>query len=102
MMATPGEPGQAPGGNGHRHPDIKLRMPESVSSGVYANSMVVQHTAQEFVLDFALITAGSGQIVARVVTSPGHMKQIAKAIDENIKKYEQMHGPISAPPGKAG
>ncbi len=77
-------------------------MPEAVGAGVYANSMVVQHTAQEFILDFALLSAGSGQVVARVITSPGHMKQIAKAIEENIHKYEEMHGPIPTPPGRVG
>jgi hypothetical protein len=101
-MTTPGQPGQQPGGNGHRHPEIKLRMPESVSSGVYANSMLVQHTGQEFILDFALLTAGNGQVVARVVTSPGHMKQIAKAIEENLRKYETMYGSIASPSGTSG
>jgi hypothetical protein len=101
-MATPGQPGQPPSGNGQRHTEIKLRMSEAVSAGVYANSMVVQHSAQEFILDFALLSAGNGQVVARVITSPGHMKQIAKAIEENIQKYEQMHGPIPTPPGKVG
>ena len=72
-------------------------MPESLSAGVYANSMVIQHSAQEFILDFALVMAGNGQIVSRVITSPGHMKLIAKAIEENIQKYEEMYGPIQPP-----
>ena len=100
-MATPGQPGQPPSGNGQRHTEIKLRMSEAVSAGVYANSMVVQHSAQEFILDFALISAGTGQVVARVITSPGHMKQIAKAFDENIQKYEELYGPIATPPGQS-
>ena len=93
-MATMGTPGREQGGNGRQRPEIKLRIPEAVSAGVYANSMVIQHTAQEFVLDFALMTAGNGQVVARVITSPAHMRQIVKAIEENIAKYEQTHGPI--------
>jgi len=68
-----------------------------MSGGVYANSMVIQHSAQEFILDFALMTSGNGQVVSRVITSPGHMKQIAKAIEENLQKYEEMYGPISQP-----
>ena len=97
-MALQGQPGRQDSGNGRHAQEFKLRMPESVSAGVYANSMVVQHTAHEFVLDFALVTAGGGQVVARVVTSPGHMKLIAKAIEENIRKYEELHGPIAQPP----
>ena len=96
-MATGGQPGQQSGGNGHKLPEIKLRMPEAVSAGVYANSMVVQHSLHEFILDFALVSAGNGQVVARVITSPGHMKQIVKAIEENIQKYEDTYGPIPSP-----
>lgn len=96
-MAIPERPGRQDSGNGRRAVEVKLRVPESVSAGVYANGMVVQHTAHEFILDFTLLTAGSGQVVARVITSPAHMKQIAKAVDENIRKYEEMHGPIGLP-----
>ena len=85
------------GGNGHKRPELKLRMPEQVAAGVYANSLVVQHTTQEFILDFAMITGGNGQIVARVITSPGHMKRIIKAVEENIQRYESNHGPIAPP-----
>ncbi len=102
MAIQPGQPGQPPSGNGQKHSELKLRMPESVSAGVYANSMVIQHSGQEFILDFVLMTAGNGQVVSRVITSPAHMKQIAKAIDENIQKYEQMFGPIATPPGHGG
>lgn len=97
-MTNPEQPGRQVSGNGRRAVEVKLRVPESVSAGVYANSMLVQHTAHEFILDFALLTAGSGQVVARIITSPAHMKQIAKAVDENIRKYEEMHGPIGQPP----
>ena len=97
-MSISGQSGQPEhGGNGHRVPEIKLRMPESMSGGVYANSMVIQHSAQEFILDFALMTSGNGQVVSRVITSPGHMKQIAKAIEENLQKYEETYGPIPQP-----
>jgi len=82
------------GGNGHKKTEIKLRMSEQVGAGVYANSMMVQHTADEFVLDFAIITGGRGSIVARVITSPAHMRRIVAALEDNVKKYESLHGPI--------
>jgi hypothetical protein len=44
-----------------------------------------------------MITGGNGQIVARVITSPGHMKRIIKAVEENIQRYESNHGPITPP-----
>jgi hypothetical protein len=98
-MAVPEGPAasQASGGNGHKRPEIKLRMPEQVAAGVYANSLMVQHTAQEFIMDFAMITGGNGQVVARVITSPGHMKRVVQAMEENIQRYETTHGPIVSP-----
>jgi hypothetical protein len=99
---TPAGPLRAPGdgGNGHKRPEIKLRMSDQVAAGVYANSMMVHHTPDEFILDFALMTGGSGQVVARVITSPGHMKKVIAALEENIRKYEALHGP--AEPSEAG
>jgi hypothetical protein len=73
-------------------------MSEQVAAGVYANSLVVQHTGQEFIMDFAMVTGGNGQVVARVITSPGHMKRVVQAMEENIQRYETTHGPIVPPP----
>ncbi|OFW61054.1 MAG: hypothetical protein A2133_04405 [Actinobacteria bacterium RBG_16_64_13] len=75
-------------------------MSEQVAAGVYANSLMVQHTGQEFILDFAMMTGGTGQVVARVITSPGHMKRVVQAMEENIKRYEAAHGPIVPPPSE--
>ncbi len=96
-MPKGGPAPQGSGGNGHKVAEIKLRVPEAVSAGVYANTMLVQHSAHEFVLDFALVMAGNGEIVARVITSPAHMKQIVRAMEENIHKYEASQGRIDPP-----
>ena len=82
------------GGNGHKRADLKLRVPEQLAGGAYANSMMVQHTHSEFIMDFAMVMGGTGQVVARVVTSPVHMKRIAEALADNVRKYESTHGPI--------
>jgi hypothetical protein len=87
-----GTPGN--GGNGHKRTDLKLRVPEGLAGGAYANTMMVHHTPSEFVMDFAMVMGGSGQVVARVVTSPTHMKHIVEALADNVRKYESAHGPI--------
>jgi hypothetical protein len=69
-------------------------MPEKIAGGVYANGMMVQHTADEFVLDFAVVMGGAGTVVSRVITSPGHARRIMEALQENIARYEAAHGPI--------
>ena len=98
-MASPAGPPENPqrSGNGHKNPELKLRVPEQVSAGVYSNSMLVSHTPHEFVLDFALMAGGSGQVVARVITNPTHIKMIVAALEENIRRYEAQFGPIKPP-----
>jgi hypothetical protein len=74
--------------------ELQVRLKEDLAGGVYANSMLVQHTKEEFIMDFALLMQGSGIIVSRVITSPGHMKRIIAALEDNITRYEKIHGPI--------
>jgi Protein of unknown function (DUF3467) len=95
-MASPESPGGSGGngGNGHKKPGLKLRLPQQLAGGVYANSLVVHHSPDEFVMDFALVAGGGGQIVARVITSPAHMKRVLAALQDNVRKYESLYGPI--------
>jgi len=99
MAEVEGRGGPGHRGNGKRPTEIKLRLPEQVAPGVYANSMMVQHTGDEFVMDFAMVLGGAGTVVARVVTSPRHAKKIAAALEDNLKRYEATHGPISRSKG---
>lgn len=63
--------------------------------GRYANAMQVTHTPEEFILDFFnLGIPPTGELVSRVITSPGHMKRIVKALIENLTKYESQFGTI--------
>jgi len=98
MAAAEGVRGTPGGGNGHKRPDLKLRVPEPLAGGTYANSMMVHHTPSEFVMDFAMMMGGSGTVVARVVTSPTHMKHIVEALADNVRKYEAAYGPIEPRP----
>ncbi len=86
------DPGQA--GNGKKTKEIKVRLSEQNASGVYANAMLVHHSAEEFVMDFSMVVGAQGQVVSRVVTSPAHMRRIVLALEENLRKYEAVHGPI--------
>jgi len=96
----------AQGAGGAPNVEIKVRLSEAMASGVYANSMMVQHTADEFVMDFIMAVAGTGSVVARVITNPSHMKRVLLALQDNVKKYESTHGTIqmtgSEPPLKVG
>jgi hypothetical protein len=56
--------------------------------------MVVTHTKEEFILDFLMVVPPAGTVTARVIVSPGHMKRILVALQENISKYENAFGTI--------
>jgi hypothetical protein len=58
--------------------------------------MMVQHSPSEFVLDFAFIAGTAGEVVARIITSPSHMKRIISALEENIQRYEKVYGKVDA------
>jgi hypothetical protein len=69
--------------------------------GVYSNLMMISHRKEEFILDFLFVQpqrTPQGQAVAnlrsRVITSPEHMKRILKAMQENIRRYEETFGVI--------
>jgi len=74
---------------------INIKADDQTIRGNYSNNLVVQHTAEEFVLDFLNVFPPNGSLASRIITSPGHMKRIANAIEENIKLYEKNFGKIT-------
>jgi len=74
--------------------EIKVNFPPHLQGGAYANNMLITHTRDEFVMDFSLIVPPMGTVTARVITSPGHMKRIISALQDNVKKYEAKFGTI--------
>ncbi len=80
---------------------ISIQSDPQAAAGVYANLMLVSHRKEEFVLDFLFVhpqRASDGQSLAslrsRVITSPEHVKRIARALQENIRRYEEKFGII--------
>ncbi|MBA7496196.1 hypothetical protein ES702_06794 [subsurface metagenome] len=74
--------------------EIKIKISDDMLMGRYANYMRVSHTAEEFVLEFANIMGPTGSVVAKVFTSPRHLKRIMKALQGSIKRYEDKHSTI--------
>lgn len=73
---------------------IQIAMPENVQGGVYSNLMQIQHTREEFILTFIMVSPPTGSVTARVIMSPGHIKRTIAALQENVKKYEEKFGTI--------
>jgi len=84
-----------------RQQPISIQIDPQAAPGVYSNLMTITHRKEEFILDFLFLQPNrgpQGQQVAnlrsRVITSPEHMKRIARALQENIARYEAAFGPI--------
>jgi hypothetical protein len=73
---------------------LSVKVPERLLPGVYANQMVIRHTREEFLIDFVNRFPPEGVVAARVIVSPGHLKRMIRAIEENVRRFEATHGPI--------
>ena len=78
---------------------INIELDEKVSSGEYANFVVVTHSPAEFVMDFTRILPGvpKAKVHSRIIMAPQHAKAFLGALNDNIKKFETKHGEIKMP-----
>jgi hypothetical protein len=75
---------------------INIELNEDVAQGTYSNLAVITHSASEFVIDFIRIMPGipKAQVKSRIILTPEHAKRLVAALEDNIDKYESVHGPI--------
>lgn len=74
--------------------EIKISFPEGNQSGIYSNNTVIGHSAEEFILDFLMVTPPAGRVNARVIITPAHAKRLFKALGDNLAQYEKLFGKI--------
>lgn len=74
----------------------QLSIRPEIARGVYANIAIFSHTDKEFVLDFASVLPGmpGAEVQSRVIMTPGNVKSVLLALQENINKYEAQFGHI--------
>jgi hypothetical protein len=73
---------------------IPINTADEISRGRYSNTMLVTHGPEEFIIDWLLQSPNGAHLVSRIMVTPGHMKRIVKALQENLEKYEQNFGVI--------
>lgn len=78
---------------------INIKILDEELKAKYANNMQVMHTQEEFVIDFMNILPPNGIVTARVVVSPGHLKRMILALQDNLKKYESKFGEVKIAEG---
>jgi hypothetical protein len=75
-------------------PPIQVETGDEMSRGRYSNTMLVSHSAEEFMMEWLLSSPSGHHLVSRVIVSPGHVKRIIAALSENLNKYEERFGPV--------
>ncbi len=76
---------------------LNIELTEEIADGVYSNLAIITHSNSEFVIDFIRVMPGvpKAKVKSRILLTPQHAKRLMLALDENIGKFENMHGPIS-------
>jgi hypothetical protein len=73
---------------------VNVKISDEELKGRYSNLLRITHTREEFILDFINLVPPQGIVTARLVTSPGHLKRIIRALSANLERYEENYGPI--------
>jgi hypothetical protein len=79
---------------------IEISVDDALKLGVYANFLVVGHSAHEFTLDFCqLLPSGNpnqvkAEVVSRVKIAPTMVGKIIRALNTNMTNYEDSFGMV--------
>lgn len=81
-------------------PKIQVQIDDDLAQGVYINLVLLNHTENEFVMDFAFIQPANGRakVRSRVISSPKHTKRLLQALQKNLERYEERYGVIEVGP----
>ena len=75
---------------------INIELKDEIGQGTYSNLAIITHSSSEFVIDFVRIMPGipKAQVKSRIILTPEHAKRLVAALQDNIDKYESVHGII--------
>ncbi|MDR1339874.1 MAG: DUF3467 domain-containing protein [Prevotellaceae bacterium] len=76
--------------------EINIELTEEVAQGTYSNLAIIAHSSSEFVVDFVRVMPGvpKAKVQNRIILTPEHAKRLLHALQDNISKYESIHGTI--------
>lgn len=79
---------------------IRVAIDDARKHGVYANFLVVSHSAHEFTLDFCQVLPGGegggvqADVVSRIKVAPTMVGKIIRALNSNMTGYEDQFGMV--------
>ena len=83
---------------------LNIELSEEIAQGTYSNLAIITHSPSEFVVDFVRVMPGipKANVKSRIILTPEHAKRLMMALQENILKFESLHGPIHLQGGGQG
>ena len=75
---------------------LNIELTDEIAEGIYSNLAIITHSRSEFILDFIKMVPGvpKAKVKSRIILTPQYAKRLVKALMDNIKKFESMHGSI--------
>jgi hypothetical protein len=75
---------------------LNIELNEEVAEGIYSNLAIITHSRSEFIVDFVKMLPGvpKAKVKSRIILTPQHAKRLLKALQDNIQKFEAMHGEV--------
>lgn len=88
-----------PGGGDPAAPQIQIDIDEATAQGAYSNLVLINHNENEFILDFAFMqpSAPRARVRTRIISSPRHTKRLMRALEVNLRRFEERFGKIDEP-----
>jgi Protein of unknown function (DUF3467) len=77
-------------------PQIQIDIDDATAQGAYSNLVLLNHNDNEFILDFAYVQPATARarVRARIISSPRHAKRLLRALELNLRRYEERFGRI--------
>lgn len=78
---------------------LNLEIPSNLSA-TYSNAVIVSQTHSEIIMDFLQILPNDprARVQSRIVMTPANAKMFLKALEQNLSRFEDVHGEINLPP----
>jgi hypothetical protein len=75
---------------------LNIELDDKTAEGTYSNLAIINHSVSEFIVDFISVMPGQpkAKVKSRIILTPQHAKRLAKALADNVHRFEQNHGEI--------
>ena len=75
---------------------VPVKAEDDVQAGAFSNLARISHSPESFQVDFLVIHSQPpfARLQSRIILTPGHAKRLLLALQENLQRYEAVHGEI--------